>query len=71
MDKAERIDKLEEAQEKIIEAIALIEEAVDETSFKISASYYIVPHLANWVYGNNPYDESIPKIIQGIEDNEI
>lgn len=66
----ERVELLEDAQTKINEAIELIREAVYETSFENSSESYLIGHLDNWVNGNNPYDEHIPKIIEELEKGE-
>ena len=66
----ERIQLLEEAKEKINEAVSLIREALENTDFETSAEAYIIGHLDNWANGNNPYDEHIPKIIEELENEE-
>lgn len=70
MDNYERIELLEDAQDKINEAISLIREAVEETDLEQSAEAYIIGHLANWANGNNPYDRHIPKMIEELLENE-
>ena len=71
MDKFDRVQLLEQAGDKIQEAVALIEEAVKDTSEESSADAYIIAHLNNWANGDNPYDQSIPKLIKAIEDEEV
>ena len=57
----ERIELLEQAQEKINEAVDLITEAVRDTGSEASADAYIIGHLSYWANGNNPYDhDTIP-----------
>jgi len=63
----ERIMLLEDAQALMADAISKIRSAVEDTSEERSAGAYIIPHLENWTYGNNPYDDTaIPKLISGI-----
>jgi hypothetical protein len=59
-----KIDNLNEASEKIAEAIDLISEAVQDTPMERSANAYIIAHLSNWMDGHNPYDETIPVLIE-------
>ena len=70
MENYERMELLENAQDKINEAIELIREAVENTECEKSIEYYIIPHLSNWANGNNPYDEHIPNIIKQINNEE-
>ena len=66
LNKNERIEMLEDAQEKINEAIDLITEAVRDTDDEASAQAYIIAHLKNWANGENPYDDHIPNLIESI-----
>jgi len=66
----DRIFELEEAQEKINEAIDIIRQAVRGTEHEASADVYIIAHLNNWANGGNPYDETIPKLIENIRKGE-
>lgn len=69
--KEDRIEQLEEAREKIEEAIQLIRDALRGTQQADSAEAYIIGHLQNWAEGDNPYDETIPKLIEELrEGNE-
>ena len=65
----ERLNLLTHAQYKLEDAISLIEEAVEGTEEERMAGAYIIPHLQNWAGGVNPYDHTIPKIYNAIEEN--
>jgi len=68
MDKHDRIEKLQEAQEKIEEAVSLIEDALRETDMADQADAYIIGHLNSWAHGDNPYDRTaIPRLIEDME----
>ncbi len=67
MKKATRIDNLHQAIELIHEAVGLIRWSVDGTEEEGMANAYIIPHLENWAEGNNPYDHSLPRIIENLE----
>lgn len=70
-DLQERISQLHEAQELIREAAELIFEATEGTEHHSQAEAYTIAHLNNWAEGHNPYDFTIPKIIESMhEDNE-
>ena len=66
LNKNERIEMLEDAQEKINEAIDLITNAVCGTNLAATVSAYTVAHLTNWANGENPYDDHIPNLIESI-----
>ena len=70
MTKHERIEKLEMAQDLINQAIDFISDAVADTSKERSADVYIIAHLDNWANGGNPYDDSIPVLIDIIAGEE-
>lgn len=67
MDKKERISRLREAQIIINRAIVEIRRAVAGTNVEASAEAYIIPHLDNWSFGSNPYDQTIPVLMKEIE----
>lgn len=70
-EKEERIELLEQAQEKLREAIDLIREAVADTNQESSAEAYIIGHLENWAEGNNQYDTTaIPYLIESLEEED-
>ena len=72
MDNEERTELLEQAQNKINEAIELIEEALEGTHLSSEASAYIIAHLNGWANGDNPYDSTaIPKLIEHLEYEDI
>ena len=58
----DKIQALEEAEEKIYLAIELITQAVKGTSCQVSAEAYIIPHLQNWIN-----DENQPANIQELK----
>jgi hypothetical protein len=68
MDKRDRIDLLIEAQDKLSQAISLIEEGLKGTSYERHADVYIIGHLRSWTdaYG---YDMGIQQYIDRL-DNE-
>jgi hypothetical protein len=66
----ERIELLEEAQDLINEAIDQIDQAVKGTSMQGSVNAYTIAHLSNWANGDNPYDMTIPKIIDELSEDE-
>lgn len=70
---SERVVMLEEAQEKIGEAINLIKKAVDNTGqIERSCKAYIIAHLEGWAEGTNPYDDTaIPRIIERISEDGV
>lgn len=64
----ERIRHLDRAQENIYEAVEHIRQAVNGCGrLEDSVETYIVGHLLAWAEGHNPYDESIPRIMESIE----
>jgi hypothetical protein len=71
MDKHERVDLLIEAQEKLSQAISLIEEGLKGTPHERHADAYIIGHLRSWIdaYG---YDMGIQQYIDRLyeEDEE-
>lgn len=66
MDKYERKELLENAQDKINEGIELIRQALKDTTHERHAEAYIIGHLDNWANGGNPYDETIPTLVEKI-----
>ena len=68
MNKYERIDNVQEAEEKINEAIRLITDAVRGTSEEGMTMAYTVGHLNTWIGNGNPYDHHTGKIIEGLEE---
>ena len=71
MTDSERIQMLEEAQEKINEAVHLIRGSMDGTNNEAYSERYIIGHLSNWANGGNPHDETIPVLIEKIQNEEI
>ncbi len=69
MEKFERINLLVEAQDKLSQAISLIEEGLRGTSHERHADAYIVGHLRSWIdaYG---YDMGIQQYIDRLEKEE-
>ena len=70
MHKLRRIDKLEEAQILINRAKHKIREAVKDTSSERYAESYIIAHLDNWANGQSTMDDTIPKMIETILEEE-
>jgi hypothetical protein len=67
MENYERIEKLEEAESLINEAIDLIVESLSGTKHYDHANSYIIPHLKTWIGLGNPYDTSIGDYIEMLE----
>ena len=65
----ERIELLVEAQDKLSQAISLIEEGLRGTSHERHADAYIIGHLRSWIdaYG---YDMGIQQYIDRLEKEE-
>jgi hypothetical protein len=70
MEKIERIKLLEDAKDSINDAIENIRNAVINTELERNCSYYIIAHLDNWANDENGMDETIPKLINFIMENE-
>jgi hypothetical protein len=68
-DAEQRISNLVEAQNKIMDAVALIEAAVKDTSHEANVRAYTTAHLRNWAEGGNPYDSTLPKIAQWLSED--
>lgn len=68
MKKDERIQLVEEAAQKINEAINLLEEAVQGTPEESMTTAYTIGHLRTQIGQGNPYDHHTDKIIQGLEE---
>lgn len=64
----ERINALEDAQYLINKAIRQISAAVQGTSIDRNVQAYTIAHLDNWTNGGNPYDMTIPKIIETLSE---
>jgi len=68
IDLEERIEWLEVADRGIRDAIHFIEKAVEGTGrLEASVKVYLIGWLKNCIGEGNPYDESIPKIIEQIK----
>lgn len=64
----DKIELLKDAQSKLIEVIDQVRESVEDTDWESTAESYIIAHLENWCYGNNPYDDTtLPKLIEHLE----
>lgn len=63
----ERIKLLIEAQQKLSETVALIEEALKGTSHERHADAYIIGHLNNWIDGSG-YDMGIQQYIDKLQE---
>ena len=71
MDMAERIEKVREAQELLLEAIDLIAEAVKETQYESHTKAYMIDHLkimASSDHGFLTRDLNLDELINGLED---
>ena len=66
-DTQERIELLIEAQQKLSETVALIEEALKGTSHERHANAYIIGHLNNWIDGSG-YDMGIQQYIDKLQE---
>lgn len=66
-DTQERIELLIEAQQKLSETVALIEEALKGTTHERHADAYIIGHLNNWIDGSG-YDMGIQQYIDKLQE---
>jgi hypothetical protein len=69
MDIQERQELLEQAQEKINEAIELIRVALEGTNQERGAEVYIIGHLDSWANGETE-SFGIPNMISDLNSNE-
>lgn len=69
--KRKKINLLEEAQMNIRSAIDNIRSALKGTDMERYAESYILGHLENWAFGESSFDETIPKLINKIQEGEI
>jgi len=68
--KREKLEKLQEAQDHINEAIKLIQEVVKNTCQETRVEYYIIGHLDNWTNNENSYDDTIPVLMEWFENKD-
>ena len=61
----ERVEELELAKEKILEAIEIITFAVVGTEQELMAEAYILAHLRGWAFGKE--DTSIDRLIETLK----
>ena len=66
----ERIELLEEAQEKLGEVIGLVEEALKGSSHQRHAETYILSHLNNWLDSGNRFDIGIQQYIDKFKEEQ-
>jgi len=73
----DRIEMLQDAREKLDQAIGLITDALWGTDESSHAQSYIIPHLKSWLYEGGHYNVTINhyieslKQLEGIEYDEI
>jgi hypothetical protein len=68
MDYTEMVLQLEEAQEHILNAIELIENVLADNEEIRHYEAYLIDPLRHFADGSgNPYDESIPKLIDTLK----
>ena len=65
-----KVRKLENARIKINDAIEDIREALKGTRKERSAEVYILGNLNNWANGNHTLDDTIPKLIDFVQEGE-
>jgi len=65
----DRLNLLNHAQYKLLDAISLIKEAVEGTEEEGMSKVFIIPHLKHLAEGINSYEHTIPKIYNAIEEN--
>jgi hypothetical protein len=60
---------LSDGLQQLIEAVEALEDAKISTDEISAASLdsYIVGHLSNWIEGGNPYDDTLPTIINSLD----
>jgi hypothetical protein len=65
----QRKELLEEAYQLIADAVGNITMAVRDTDLEDHAHSYIIPHLENWLGGEdcNPYDMGIMDYVQALD----
>lgn len=68
MSAEERIELLQEAQEKLNEVIGLVQEGLKGTSHERHAEAYLLGHLRNWLDSGNRFDMGIQQYIDKIEE---
>ena len=68
MEKFERVQLVQEAEDLIREAIGKIHEAVADTPEEGMTEAYTIGHLNTWIGNGNPYDHHTQKIIEGLEE---
>lgn len=61
------IDEISEAQEILQEGYERLRSVLRTLPGSSSYEAYILGHLDNWINGGNPYDETIPVIIEDLE----
>jgi hypothetical protein len=66
----ERVELLMEAQGKLSEAIALIEQGLMGTSHERHAKSYILGHLRTWMDSGNRFDMGIQQYIDKLQEEE-
>lgn len=73
MELHQRVQKLEEAQDKMREASQLISDAVSGHGISGSANAYVVAHLDILIDSNHGYldgSDNVEKLIESIQSNE-
>jgi hypothetical protein len=66
----EIIEELEDAQAQLEAGYYALKDALSKLRGRSRYESYILAHLKNWIQGGNPYDETIPKIIEAIRNGE-
>lgn len=64
-----RIQLLEDAQDLMIEAVKMIEDALQGTEHEAHADAYIISHLNNWI-NSHGYDMGVEQYIEEIAKDE-
>lgn len=64
----DRIEEIIEAQETLQAGLEQLRQALSGTPNELHYRSYILAHLDNWINGGNPYDSTIPVIIEELEE---
>ena len=68
--KREKLEKLQEAQDHINEAIKLIREVVKDSSQERYVEVYMIGHLDNWANSEGGGDTTIPVLMKWFENED-
>lgn len=67
-DPQERIELLQEAQDKLGEVIEMVDQALKGTTHQRHAETYLLGHLNNWMDSGNRFDMGIQQYIDKLQE---